>query len=150
MSDVRRTVLVVTTCVLCGMGEPVAGAAGIGIRACPVCGWLVGDVPDADLPRPRVDVVYYLRWEGRIKIGTSAQPRRRLAAIRHEELLAFEPGDRVVEHSRHVQFAHLREGGEWFRADAELVSHAAALAGATPPWHRHARWVADALRRNVS
>lgn len=135
---------------LCGIGEPTADACAPGIRACPVCGWHVGDSPDPDLPAPRIDVVYYLRWEDRIKIGTSAQPRRRLAAIWHRELLAFELGDRTLERARHTQFAHLREGGEWFRADAALLAHAAALAGDTPPWHSYARWVADALRRNVS
>ncbi|WP_121189878.1 GIY-YIG nuclease family protein [Microbacterium sp. AG790] len=135
-------------CVLCGLARPEADAGGI--LTCPVCGWRLGDSPDPDLPRPRVDVVYYLRWDDRIKIGTSREPRQRLAAIWHHELLAFEPGDRAVEHARHVQFAHLREGGEWFRAAPELRAHAAALADGIPPWHRYARWVADALRGAVS
>lgn len=137
-------------CVLCGLGAVQADAAAPGIRSCAVCGWRVGDAPDGDLPRPRVEVVYYVRWNERIKIGTSAQPRQRLAAIRHHELLAFEPGGRDVEHARHLQFAHLREGGEWFRADRELRAHASALAGDIPPWHRYARWMADALRANIS
>lgn len=130
---------------LCG-----ADALAPSARECPVCGWVVGDAPDAELPRPRIDVVYYLRWDDRIKIGTSSQPRRRLATIWHQELLAFEPGDRTVERARHAQFAHLREGGEWFRADAELVAHAAALSAGAPPWDAYARWMAEALRRNVS
>lgn len=137
-------------CVLCGANGLPASQRGSSTRECAVCGWVVGDVPDAELPRPRVDVVYYLRWRDRIKIGTSSQPRRRLAAILHEELLAFEPGDRVVEHARHAQFAHLREGGEWFRADAELVGHANRLARGRSPWEHYARWVAEALRRTVS
>ncbi|MCU4672923.1 GIY-YIG nuclease family protein [Microbacterium fluvii] len=137
-------------CVLCGLAAPESDAGAPGIRTCPVCGWRLGDSPDPDLPRPRVDVVYYLRWDARIKIGTSSQPQRRLAAIWHHELLAFELGDRTLERARHAQFAHLREGGEWFRADAELRAHAEAAAAGTPPWHSYARWVADALRHNLS
>jgi len=132
------------------MGEPEADGRACDIPTCPVCGWRLGESPDPELPRPRVDVVYYLRWQDRVKIGTSAQPRRRLAAIWHHELLAFEPGDRAVERARHEQFAHLREGGEWFRADPELLAHAAALSGDIPPWHSYARWVANALRHTIS
>ncbi len=133
-------------CVLCGSDAlPEHGE-----RACPICGWRRGESPDADLPRPRVEVVYYLRWEGRMKIGTSANPRQRLAAIWHQELLAFERGGRTLERSRHEQFAHLRESGEWFRAEPELMEHVARLSAGTPPWDSYARWMADALRRNVS
>lgn len=140
----------VERCALCGADAVPTAPGDQPARECAVCGWVVGDVPDAELPRPRVDVVYYLRWHDRIKIGTSSQPRRRVAAIRHEELLAFEPGDRVVERARHAQLAHLREGGEWFRADAELVAHANRLAAGGSPWEHYARWVAEALRRTVS
>lgn len=140
----------VERCALCGADAVPTAPGDQPARECAVCGWVVGDVPDTELPRPRVDVVYYLRWHDRIKIGTSSQPRRRVAAIRHEELLAFEPGDRVVERARHAQFAHLREGGEWFRADAELVAHANRLAAGGSPWEHYARWVAEALRRTVS
>lgn len=140
----------VERCALCGADAVPTAPGDQPARECAVCGWVVGDVPDAELPRPRVDVVYYLRWHDRIKIGTSSQPRRRVAAIRHEELLAFEPGDRVVERARHAQFSHLREGGEWFRADAELVAHANRLVAGGSPWEHYARWVAEALRRTVS
>jgi len=112
-----------------------------------VCDWRVGDAPDPDLPPPRIDVVYYLRWRERIKIGTSRQPRQRLAAILHEELLAFEPGDRGLEQQRHREFADLREGGEWFRADARLIAHIATLSPGIRPWDAYARWVAEAYRR---
>ncbi len=95
---------------------------------------------------PRIEVVYYLRYADRIKIGTSGQPRQRLAAIRHDELLAFEPGGRLLEQRRHAQFAALREGGEWFTAAAELVAHVQELAHDAPPWDSYARWVSEALR----
>lgn len=130
-------------CLLCGAR---AGDRRSGHWFCGVCGWRVGDAPDPDLPPPVVEVVYYLRWRERIKIGTSRRPRQRLAAIRHEELLAFERGGRSLEQQRHGEFAALREGGEWFRADAVLRRHVAGLAGHVPPWDRYARWVSEAYR----
>lgn len=130
-------------CLLCGAVDGVRGEGG---WRCAVCGWRAGDVPDPDLPRPRVEVVYYIRYADRVKIGTTWRPRQRLATLWHEELLAFEPGGRAVEQERHRRFAALRVGGEWFRADAELLAHAAALAADEDPWHAYARWVAAALR----
>ncbi len=93
-----------------------------------------------------MEVVYYLRYADRIKIGTSGRPRQRVAAIRHDELLAFELGGRSLEQQRHRQFAALREGGEWFRAGPELLKHIAAL-DCPDPWRAYARWVSSALRR---
>ncbi|WP_402844851.1 GIY-YIG nuclease family protein [Microbacterium sp. GXS0129] len=116
-----------------------------GSLRCARCGWRFGDAPDPDLPPPRVDVVYYLRWRDRIKIGTSANPRQRLAAITHEELLAFERGDRILERERHEQFAPLRLGGEWFSADETLRAHALRLRGDRDPWDRYVRWFATEL-----
>ncbi len=130
-------------CLLCGGTSGIHHPDG---WHCAVCEWRVGDAPDPDLPLPRVHVVYYLRYADRVKIGTSANPRQRLGAIWHHELLAFEPGDRTVERRRHAQFAQLREGGEWFRAADELIAHAAALADGGDPWHAYARWFSAALR----
>ncbi len=131
-------------CVLCA--SPHGTRAPDGWR-CAVCGWRVGDSPDPDLPRPRVDVVYYLRWHARIKIGTTANPAQRLAAIRHEELLAFERGGRMLERRRHAEFAALREGGEWFTAAPPLLDHIADLRRGPDPWDAYARWVSEALQR---
>ena len=130
-------------CALCG---GTAGERAPDGWRCAACGWRVGDVPDAELPRPRIHVVYYLRYANRIKIGTTAHPRQRLAALMHDELLAFERGDRVLEGERHRQFADIREGGEWFTATPELRAHATDLAAGIDPWMRYARWLADALR----
>lgn len=133
-------------CNLCG------GHSGTRIEqawVCTVCGWRYGDVPDADLPLPRVDVVYYLRFDRRVKIGTSRRPRQRLASIRHDELLAFEPGDRTVEHRRHLEFAALREGGEWFTLASPLTQHIDTLRAAGDPWHLYARWLSAAIRHTV-
>jgi hypothetical protein len=114
---------------------------------CGGCGWRVGDILDDGLPPPRVDVVYYLRFRDRIKIGTTANPRQRLARIWHDELLAFERGDRLVEHRRHEQFADLRlDGSEWFTAGPELEEHVERLSAGVPdPWLQHARWLGEAV-----
>ncbi|ROS58270.1 T5orf172 domain-containing protein [Frigoribacterium sp. PhB160] len=131
-------------CLACGSRLGVRWPSG---WLCAVCEWRHGEVPEGDLAPPRVDVVYYLRFAERIKIGTSANPRQRLAAIRHEQLLAFERGDRHVEHARHEQFAAQRQGrSEWFTADAELLEHVRAVAAGQPdPWATWARWRSEAL-----
>jgi len=134
---------------------PACGAR-LGVRwpsgwLCAVCEWRQGDVPDGEVAPPRVDVVYYLRFGDRVKIGTTGNPRQRLAAIWHDELLAFERGDRAVERARHEQFAAQRHGRtEWFAADAELTAHVAALAAGHPdPWALHARWRSEAVAQRV-
>ena len=131
-------------CALCGGGDGVRVA---GAWVCAACGWRYGDAPDPDLPLPRIDVVYYLRYDRRVKIGTSAHPRRRLAAIRHHELLAFERGARAIEQLRHREFAALREGGEWFTLDGPVAAHVATLRAVGEPWTLYARWLSEALRR---
>ena len=130
-------------CLLCA-GETGTRAAD-GWR-CERCGWRVGDVPDAELPMPRIHVVYYLRRADRVKIGTSGTPKQRLAALGPGELLALELGGRALEQQRHREFAEYRVGGEWFRAEGAVLEHIGAIAAGPPPWHAYARWVADALR----
>jgi hypothetical protein len=131
-------------CRLCG--------SRIGIRypsawVCAVCEWRHGEIVDEELPPPRVDVVYYVRYGERVKIGTSANPRRRLAAIWHDELLAFERGDRYLEQRRHEQFAEERfDRTEWFRVSDRLLAHVDAVrAGSLEPWDLHARWISEAV-----
>lgn len=130
-------------CYLCGGAR---GSRADGAWTCATCGWRYGDVPDPDLDLPRIDVVYYVRFDRRVKIGTSKRPRQRLASIRHDELLAFERGDRRLEQQRHRQFADLREGGEWFTLTADLTAHIADLRSIGDPWQLHARWFSEALR----
>jgi hypothetical protein len=134
-------------CLLCGCTH---GSRRGGVWRCSVCGWQVGDVPDADLALPRIDVVYYLRFAERIKIGTSSQPRQRLAAISHDEVLAFERGGRDVEQRRHREFADLREGGEWFTAAPRLWAHVQAVGRGVAPWDAYARWLSEELRGDGS
>lgn len=127
-------------------------ASRLGVRwpsgwLCAVCEWRYGDVPDDDLTPPRVDVVYYLRYADRVKIGTTANPRRRVAAIRHDEVLAFERGDRALEQRRHAQFAADRwPRTEWFRLSDALRAHIDVLsAGIDDPWTQWDRWRSEAL-----
>lgn len=135
-------------CLLCGSRVGVRYPSG---AVCAVCEWRWGDVPDGDLAPPRVDVVYYLRMRDasgdRIKIGTTAKPRQRLAAIAHQDLLAFERGDRTLERRRHAQFAATRyPGTEWFRTSPELLTHVDTVAaGVAEPWELLARWRSEAL-----
>lgn len=128
-----------------------ACASRLGVRypsgwLCAQCEWRHGEQPDADLPPPRVDVVYYLRFDERFKIGTTANLRQRLAAIRHHELVALERGDRLRERMRHAQFARTRHAGtEWFAPSPELAAHLEMLrAGIDDPWAQLARWRSEA------
>ncbi|MBI5160123.1 MAG: hypothetical protein HY996_01675, partial [Micrococcales bacterium] len=60
-------------CLLCGSRRGIRSRRSRSSDGwdCAVCGWRYGDAPDPDLPPPRVEVVYYIRWRERIKIGTS-------------------------------------------------------------------------------
>jgi hypothetical protein len=130
-------------CRLCGSRLGVRYPSG---WLCAVCEWRHGDVPDDELPPPRVDVVYYLRFDDRVKIGTSSNPRQRFAAIWHDEILAFERGDRMLERRRHAQFEAERFGStEWFRFSDALRTHIDVVAaGQEDPWRSYARWVSEA------
>ena len=137
--------LLPSPCRLCGSTLGVRYPSG---WICGVCEWRVGDVVDDELPPPRIDVVYYLRYGDRVKIGTTSNPRQRLAAIWHDQLLAFERGDRKLERVRHIQFADDRQGGEWFGLSDALRAHIAEVAaGIDDPWDAYARWVAAELAR---
>ncbi|MGH1549493.1 GIY-YIG nuclease family protein [Leifsonia poae] len=91
-------------------------------------------------------MVYYLRYQDRIKIGTTANPAQRFSALPHDEVLAFERGDRILEQRRHAEFASLRiPGTEWFETDATLRAHVARLQQGVPdPWALLARWRSEA------
>lgn len=153
VSPVGRSVRCVSSkrlpgpCTLCGhlLGDRIGEA-----WLCGYCGWRYGDVPDTDLPLPRIEVVYYLRYDRRVKIGTSRRPRQRIASIRHHELLAFERGGRSVEQQRHRDFATAREGGEWFTFDDEVRAHVEGLRAVGEPWQLYARWLSEALRGPAS
>jgi hypothetical protein len=142
--DIGLTDLLPSPCRSCGSRLGVSYPSG---WLCAICEWRVGDIPSDDLQMPRVDVVYYLRFGNRIKIGTSGNPRQRLGAILHDELLAFEPGNRMVEHKRHAQFADHRQGqSEWFDAHDALTEHIRQVnLGVTDPWAQYALWMSQAI-----
>jgi hypothetical protein len=130
-------------CRLCGSRDGIHSTSG---WACASCGWVVGTYVDPELPPPRIDVVYYLRHSDRVKIGTTANPRQRFAAIWHEQVLAFERGDRTLERQRHEQFAADRfVGSEWFQMSTPLRAHIASVAaGVDDPWLLYSRWISEA------
>jgi|GEM_PF-2631098 len=103
----------------------------------------VGDIPDQDASALRVNVVYYIRFRGRIKIGTSGHPRGRLASLPHKEIMASERGERLLEQRRHAQFASYRiPRTGWFEQHEALMRHTGELrAGVDDPWAHYARWV---------
>ena len=72
---------------------------------------------------PAGSIVYYIRRAGLIKIGTTADPHSRFKDLLPDEILAFEPGDRVQETARHRQFWHLHESGEYFADAPDLREH---------------------------
>ncbi|SFS03949.1 hypothetical protein SAMN04487846_1728 [Microbacterium sp. cf046] len=131
-------------CRLCGSRLGVRYPSG---WLCAVCEWRHSDLIDGELPRPRVDVVYYIRYDDRVKIGTSSNPRSRLSALWHDDLLAFERGDRSLEHRRHEQFADERfDRTEWFALSERLRNHIELVrAGGDDPWDRYRRWVSEAV-----
>jgi T5orf172 domain len=125
-------------CRLCGSSLGVRYPAG---WICAECEWRHGEVVDYELAPPRIDIVYYLRYADRVKIGTTANPRQRLAAITHEEVLAFERGDRMLERRRHEQFAVERFAKtEWFELSDRILDHVDALANGRDPWSTLALW----------
>jgi hypothetical protein len=140
--DVGITDVLPSPCLACGSRLGVRYPSG---WLCAICEWRVGELPDEDVAASRVDVVYYVRFRDRIKIGTSGNPRVRLAQLRWDELLAFERGDRQVEQQRHAQFAsHRYPGSEWFHEHALLDQHIAELrAGIVDPWAQYALWLSE-------
>ncbi|MBW1639251.1 GIY-YIG nuclease family protein [Microbacterium resistens] len=91
---------------------------------------------DASTPLPApprgtsgFSVVYYLRFGDRIKIGVTTSPAERFAAIPHDEVLAWEPGDAQTERARHRDFADARVDGhrEWFHCTPALLAHVSVL-----------------------
>jgi hypothetical protein len=73
--------------------------------------------------------VYYLKVGDHIKIGTTTNLPRRLAAYPPEsEVLGTEAGGPTVEKHRHQQFhAHLAWGREWFTDTQEIRQFIATL-----------------------
>jgi hypothetical protein len=141
VGDVGVVDVLPSPCAACGSRVGLRFPSG---WICSRCEWRVGDIPEDPV---HVDVVYYVRQRERIKIGTSANPRGRLAALHFDEVLAFERGDRSLEQRRHAQFAaHRFPRTEWFAVHDELLAHIADLAaGVDDPWARYDLWLGRAL-----
>lgn len=73
-------------------------------------------------------VVYYMRVGNRVKIGFTTNLTARVSQVMPEEVLAIEPGGRLLEDVRHRQFAALRVTREWFRFEGPLAAHVSSLA----------------------
>lgn len=73
--------------------------------------------------------VYYMRINGQIKIGYTANLRQRSRNYPPgTELLAVEPGTPELERRRHSQFSRdLARGREWFRESEAITEHVAGL-----------------------
>lgn len=71
--------------------------------------------------------VYFVAAPGRIKIGYTCQPERRLRTLRHVDMedlavVAIIDGDRRVERDIHERLREHRLRGEWFLDCAEVRS----------------------------
>jgi hypothetical protein len=82
--------------------------------------------------------VYFIRAGERIKIGRTTDPGQRMRALQtmHHDALSLVlsiPAHAALEDAIHTRFAHLRERGEWFRIEPDLVGFIQAVhAGANP------------------
>lgn len=68
-----------------------------------------------------LSVVYYIQFQGLIKIGRTSELGARMTNLPWDTLLLTEPGSYEKERERHKQFKHLNHRGEWFRTDPELT-----------------------------
>ncbi len=120
-------------CELCG--EVAGQPADSGYR-CGHCGHKSADFAGArpenhDRPiasrqvivEPKLELVYYLGFGDRIKIGTTTNLHGRIAQIPHDDVLAIEVGGYRLEHQRHAEFSEHRLTGEWFAAAPGLLEH---------------------------
>jgi len=81
------------------------------------------NIPLGDLLARRVNVVYYVQFGERVKIGTTANFPSRMRDVPHDAVLALEPGNHALEHLRHLEYAELRVNGEWFTMGERLLAH---------------------------
>ncbi|RXS84229.1 hypothetical protein EST92_11770 [Streptomyces sp. TM32] len=85
-------------------------------------------------------IVYYVRRRDLVKIGYTTSAAARFHNLIPDEIMAWEPGGRVEERSRHREFSHLRisKRAEYFHLTSELRRHIGALlslhGGPDPAW----------------
>lgn len=68
-------------------------------------------------------VVYYMRMDRLVKIGTTKAIYQRVAQIMPQGVVAVELGDRELERLRHTQFIAQHSHGEWFWLNDEIWTH---------------------------
>lgn len=70
-------------------------------------------------------VVYFIRMGDHIKIGYTTDLKHRIhgLSLTMGHVMATTRGASVLEAQLHKQFAKLREYGEWFRAEPELLDY---------------------------
>lgn len=99
-------------------------------------GWVInGPYPLSTFPELG-PFVYYIQCGSFIKIGTSINPESRVDQLRRggkairpslwvedPRLIAYVPGNVAKERELHRQFASLRDNGEWFLMNDELIEH---------------------------
>jgi hypothetical protein len=73
--------------------------------------------------RIHMPIVYYMRMDRLVKIGTTTNLALRVETIGPQGVLAVEDGDRQVESQRHQQFVASHSHREWFHISAELGQH---------------------------
>ena len=84
---------------------------------------------EADKPMPKGDgTIYFVQCHGLIKIGMTRSWHARLRKMGTDIpgeaiILHTEPGTFADEKDTHRRFAHLRERGEWFRADSDILDY---------------------------
>lgn len=89
------------------------------------------------MSQPAVSCVYFIRSpiNNLIKIGSTGNPiKTRFRAIVLGspvplDLMGHHPGTLADEIATHRRFAHLREHGEWFRAEPDLLQHIEEMCG---------------------
>lgn len=84
-------------------------------------------------------MIYFAGCQGLIKIGTSLNVQKRLAALQSGcpypiKLLAAYPGGPKEERRLHRQFLHLRTRGEWHQPGADLRALIREVQAETTGW----------------
>ena len=69
----------------------------------------------------RKDVVYFVRFGDRVKIGYSANFQRRMSEVPYDEILLLLPGTTAHERGLHEIFKEHRITGEWFHAHPDIM-----------------------------
>lgn len=93
---------------------------------------LIPNVPD------RAGVVYFVLCRGALKVGYTTDLKQRIKTLQDAnpdrlQVLGAIPGTRAVETLIQERFGACWIHGEWFRADADLLTYAHGLISGTEP-----------------